>query len=683
MTDRFTLSAMKCSAFEWIARFRRDRFTLLIACIAGLGAAHILVRTATYGLAATRDSSILLSTAMNFLAGEGWQDFAGSPVIGWPPLFPLLLVAGGWIGIEPAEAGRWVNATAFGLTILVAGGWLRSKLRSQWLVLAATATIAASLPLSELASRFLTEPLFCLFTLLALIQLAAFLERRTDAPLRWAAVCTALAALTRWPSVVLIGTGVLLLWPLARRKQTLVFGAVPSVPMLAVMVRNWAVSGDLTQATGERNAISRQSLSDGLNQIVGVVREWVVPPNAPDGLAYLLWLVVATVGLAGATVLLRALRMHRDGSRPDPEAVAAHVRLEPAIPFGLFALVYPAFLVTVAPFTVAQAIDTRYLLPVYVPSVLVAALLLDRFLSIEAAGRRAAIRYGLAFLVLLGALVHGGFSAHRHLHITAKGYVVGFKSWTFNGAYWEPSETLNYIRTRLREGMVYSNNPYLTWFWDKTADPGKHQYLPQVWIHKLMPHIMQWPDGTHIVWLLNENFYYYNGNFYYYKELDVRCLPGVETVAELSDGVVFRVTKAEPFDMERHRACKQRYVDQVREQVGERVVRADWDVYRNGRKLTYLKEPCAPSDVQAKFVLRVIPADPKDLSSFRQRYGYDNLAFYFDRRGVRRGDQCMATAQLPDYPIDRIQVGQWISAEDRTVWEAEFALGRSLVPGVQ
>ena len=652
---------VKCSAFEWIARFGRDRFTLLIAVIAGLGTAHILVRTATYGAAATRDSSIVLSTAMNVLAGEGWRDFSGFSIIGWPPLFPLLLMAGGWVGIEPVAMGRFVNAIAFGLTILVAGCWLHSNLRSRGLALAATATIAASLPLSELASRFLTEPLFCLFALLALIQLASFLERRTDAPLYWAAACTALAGLTRWPGVVLVGTGVLLLWPLAQRKQILVFGAVSSLPMLAVMVRNWVVAGDLTRATGEREVISRQSLSDGLRQVVEVFREWVVPPNAPDGVAYLLGLVVGLVGLAGAAVVLR-------GRRPDSEAAAVHFRLGPEIPFGVFALIYFVFIVAVAPFTVAQPIDTRYLLPIYVPLLLLAALLLDRFLSIQAAGRRAAVRCGLASLVVLGALVHGGFSAHRHFRITAKAWKAGFKSWTFNGSYWEPSETLKYIRTHLNEGRVYSNNPYLTWFWDKTAAPGKHQYLPLVRIHKLMPRIMQWPDGTHIVWLLNERFYYYD-------ILDVRCLPGVETVAELSDGVVFRVTMAaEPFDVERHRARKQRYLDQLLEQVGERVVRSDWDVYRNGRKLTYLKKPCVPADTQGKFVLRIIPVDPANLSSSRRRYGYDNLGFYFDRRGVRIGEQCMVIAHLPDYPIRRIRVGQWISKENRTLWSAEFSV---------
>ncbi len=666
---RFTLFAAKCSAFKQIARFRCDPSALLIVVLAGLGTAHILVRTATYGLEVRGDFMVFLSTTINVLAGEGLQDFTGRPLVGWPPLFVLLLAAFGWVGIEPLAASRWINATAFGLTILASGGWLRSNLRSRWLTLAATATIAASLPLSEFASRLMTEPLLVLLTLLALVQLASFLHRGGQTPLLLGAVFTGLTAVTRWPGVVLIGTGVLLLLvrrtsPLViRLKDAVVFSTIASLPLAGVMTRNWAVSGTLT---GRRGA-SGQSLSAGLHQIAEVFGEWVAPPNAPDGVAYLLWLAVAAVGLAGAAVVLH-------GRQPAPKAAPAYFRLGPVFPFAGFALAYLSFMVAVVPFTVRQGIDSRYLLPVYVPLLLVAAFLLDRFLSIKAAGQgRAAC--GLASLVLLAALAHGGFSVHRNLRITYQAWREGFKSWTLNGSDYESSEALNYIRLHLSDSdsRIYSQHNQLTWFWDRTAPPGKHQYLPGK-IHQLIPHIMRRTegDGAYIVWLQHQK------PSYAYDALDLRCLPGVEPVAELSDGVVFRLTTAatEPFDAERHRACKQSYVDQLLAQVGERVVRSDWDVYRNGRKLTYLKQPCASADTQAKFVLHVTPADPGGLSRSRQRYGFDNLGFHFNWRGIRRGDQCIAIAHLPAYAIDRIRVGQWIANENRTLWDAEFSPSR-------
>ena len=645
------------------ARFWRDPCTLLIACIAGLGTAHILVRTATYGAGFGNGGQEFLSTAINFLAGEGWRDFKGWPLTGWPPLFPLLLAAGGWVGIEPQEAGRLINATAFGLTILAAGCWLRSNLRSQWLALATTALIAASLPLSYHASLLLAESLFALFTLLALLQLAAFLNRETAAPLWWAAVFTALTAITRWPGVALIGTSVLILRPLARPKHTLVFGAISSVPLLAVLTHNWAVTGDLTRATGNREPLG-QPLSDGLRQTVEVFRTWIVPPNAPDGLAYLLGLAVATVVLASATVILRATRIRSNNDRKDPEAAPADHRLGPILPFGAFSVAYLVFLIVVVPFTVKQGVDSRYLLPIYVPLLLTAVFLLDRFLSIEAAGWMGAVRYGLAALVVLATLAHVGCSAHENLRLTAQVWRTGRTGYGIN-AYWRHSETLKYVRNNPIEGRIYSNYRQLVWFADRnrTATPKKHRLLS----HKMM----RWPEieaGAHIVWLDRG----YVRGFLGHDDLDLRVLPGMEIVAELADGLVLRRTAYEPFDAKRHHARKQRYVNQLIQQASEQVVRADWNVYRTGHKLIYRKAPCAPADVQGQFVLHVVPADPADLPPHRQQFDSDNRDFYFDRRGFWLNDQCIAIIPLPNYAIDRIHIGQWMAEEDRTVWEAKL-----------
>ena len=674
-----TLSKMNHSAIKWIARFGRDPFTLLIVVLAGLGTAHILVRTTTYGITVISDSIAFLFTALNFLAGEGWRDLAGRPMTGRPPLFPLLLAAFGWVGIKPLAAGQLINATAFGLTTLAAGCWLRSNLRSQRLVLAATAIVAASWPLSHSASHLMTDSLFVLLTLLALMQLAAFLNRRTDAPLWWAAVFTALAAITRYPGVVLIGTGVLVLLPLTRLRQPLVFGAISSVPLLAVLAHNWAATGNLTQAAGYR-VFSGQSLSAGLCQTVEVFRKWIVPPNAPDGLAYLLGLAVATVVLTSVAVILRAARIQSDNGRKDPEAALAYLRLGPVLPFGAFSVAYLVFLIVVVPFTVRQGVDSRYLLPIYVPLLLTAVFLLDRFLSIKAAGWMGAVRYGLASLVVLATLAHVGYSAHENFRITAQAYGAGYGTGTF----WRHSETLKYLRDNPIEGRIYTNMKSLVWFADyiegriytskkspawfanRAAAPDKHQKISnRMWWTQI-------EAGEHIVWF-ERGYQPYNLD---YDGVDLRVLSGMETVAELADGVVLRRTAYKPFDAKRHRAQRQRYVEQLIQQASEQVVRAGWSVYRTGRKLIYRKEPCAPADTQAKFVLLVTPADPADLPVHRQQYGFENIGFYFNELGFRRDDHCIAIAPLPDYAMDRIRIGQWISAENRTLWEAELTPGR-------
>ena len=109
---------------------------------------------------------------------------------------------------------------------------------------------------------------------------------------------------------------------------------------------------------------------------------------------------------------------------------------------------------------------------------------------------------------------------------------------------------------------------------------------------------------------------------------------------------------------------------------GEPIVRSDFDVYLSENELIYVKEPCAPADTEAMFFLALFPVDANDLSDRRRRYGFDNLDFEFDRRGVMFDGGCMARIPLPEYDIARISTGQFIvmNGDPRNLWEAEFRL---------
>ena len=75
-------------------------------------------------------------------------------------------------------------------------------------------------------------------------------------------------------------------------------------------------------------------------------------------------------------------------------------------------------------------------------------------------------------------------------------------------------------------------------------------------------------------------------------------------------------------------------------------------------------------------MLHVVPVDRADLPSYRKQYDSENLDFYFDYYGERVSDECRAIVLLPAYAIDRIHIGQWISAENRTLWDATFSPSR-------
>ena len=162
----------------------------------------------------------------------------------------------------------------------------------------------------------------------------------------------------------------------------------------------------------------------------------------------------------------------------------------------MFAVAYLVFIVAVVPLVIPFELPVRYLLPVYVPLLLVAVLLLDRFLSIEAAGWMAAIRYGLASFVLLATLAHVGFSAQENLRLTAHVYKAGYEDWKYKEILGQHSETLKYVWDNQIEGKIYSNFRAIAWVVDSDRTPKKLRK------YRKISNKMTWTEleaGAHIV----------------------------------------------------------------------------------------------------------------------------------------------------------------------------------------
>ena len=51
-----------------------------------------------------------------------------------PPLYPAMLAGGGLFGLDPYAFAESLNAVVFGLTVLIAGWWLRRQLLNQDIV---------------------------------------------------------------------------------------------------------------------------------------------------------------------------------------------------------------------------------------------------------------------------------------------------------------------------------------------------------------------------------------------------------------------------------------------------------------------------------------------------------------------------------------------------------------------
>ena len=105
---------------------------------------------------------------------------------------------------------------------------------------------------------------------------------------------------------------------------------------------------------------------------------------------------------------------------------------------------------------------------------------------------------------------------------------------------------------------------------------------------------------------------------------------------------------------------------------GEPLARSFFDIYRDGRELTYVRDGCTEAEAEARFFLHAVPADAGDLPEHRREHGFDNLDFALAARGARIDGNCVAVVRLPDYPIATVRTGQYDGTG--ALWTAEFAL---------
>ena len=117
-------------------------------------------------------------------------------------------------------------------------------------------------------------------------------------------------------------------------------------------------------------------------------------------------------------------------------------------------------------------------------------------------------------------------------------------------------------------------------------------------------------------------------------------------------------------------------VRQIVAEAGNPIIRSDFDVYLNDRRLIYTNEHCSASNIDNTFFLAVFPVDAADLPKSRRPHGFENLDFDFADYGFRVGERCFSVRDIPEYPIKRIYAGQFIATEDgfHHTWEGEAAL---------
>ena len=640
---------------------RPDGLALAVVGIALLGAGLALAREITHGAAFTWDSINYIGAARELLtAGELARALEErEPFTTWGPLYPMLLAAASFGAFDPLDVAGPLGAAVFALTILAAGLWMRRAVASRALVVWGCLAIACAFPLAGLAAFVLSEAPFILFVTLTLSRIDAFRNGGGRTALAWAAAFAALACLTRYAGVALILAALPLLLlrdgPRLRERarEAAFFLAVAALPLGLWLLRNTLLTGS---PTGARR-IPGESLPAVLENTFQTLESWLYPGFEAARVERLMNVGTIAVLLALALVVV-AYAVRRGGT--------AEARRERsfALVNGTFALVYAAFLVVTASLTYVDE-GYRHVAPLLVPLLLLTVLAADRLWRLVRERGSTRLTVSLATLMVLGLCLWLSLAALRSAQDIAEANGEGVPG-SFTTARWRDSETVRYVRdqrigiaSRLLSGAAL---PLYAHTVSRTTHPDARYY--HQWFN--LPLVERWAGfagDSHLVRLR------WHGEEEYVIE-DLLAVPGLELAAELSDGAVFRVTAVETDPQAVANAIarsrRARYEAAVS---GELLASGHFDVYRSGRGLAYVRAPCAGTDADAPVFLRVFPADPGDLPDGHGR-DFADLGFPYRHRGVLFDGLCVATVDLPAYPIARVETGQ--RDGDGPRWEAAF-----------
>lgn len=463
------------------ARRERSLNSILIALSAG-GVALVLLREVNYGIGLGSDSREYVAAARGWLEGNGFTTWNGELTAKVAPLLPAVLAFLGLLGLKTITVGAFLNAIAFGTIILTTTVWLKIYVKSRFLVIWTGCAIALWVPLADLSAILMTETLFIAFTVLSLYTLDRFLAASNRPTMMViSAACASLAWLTRYQGVAVVATALLLI--LARKgltfkrkaKESVIYTAVTGTPMVVWIIRNLIATNTLA---GSREGHLRYqdplivdsitselvywTLGNTVSRYVNTLAE-VLFGTVETGISVLVVIYRTVILLAMAAGIGYALmRLRRRYRWNNPTALAV-----PAI----FTAAY-AVSIAVPPIINYEGIYVRYLLPLYIPALVIIVMTMDKLHEQISLPRYVPMAASaILSLWLIQAI------PENYTNITNRienGFGAASKTWA-------KSETIRHLRYNPLKGRLYTTSHWVIYFSDVCSDDCRPIPIQNLW----------------------------------------------------------------------------------------------------------------------------------------------------------------------------------------------------------
>jgi hypothetical protein len=266
--------------------------------LALVGIGLVIIATSRYGAGVSSDAARNLSTADSLIAGRGFVDMVGGPLVLWPPLYPLLLAGvSSLTSIGTFEVAWYLNIILYGMNIWLAGWWLYVVFRDRpFYAIAGALVFLLSRSMLRIHANVASEPFFETLILVFSLAAARYLNDGSQRGLWAMCLAAGLGGLQRYLGVALLAASAIVILRRERMPglpRAILPWLVSAAPLGAwVVLHNLPISGALFGPRELGAMLPLQNIGLGLTKILW----WFAPRwGVFDWLILRPWIPVALV----------------------------------------------------------------------------------------------------------------------------------------------------------------------------------------------------------------------------------------------------------------------------------------------------------------------------------------------------------------------------------------------------
>ncbi|MBC7400924.1 MAG: hypothetical protein H7289_13360 [Mucilaginibacter sp.] len=324
----------------------------LIAAIIGYIVIHIF--TSYSGVGISPDSIMYASTANSIQAHGSLITFNGSPLTFFPVFYPFFLgVIQFFTRVNAFIAGSVINSCLFASVIFVTA-WMMERFITHariYKILILTAIILSP-ALIEIYSFLWSETLFILEVMLFILAYHHYMRLHTTFSLLMVVIITAVACITRYAGITMVGAGglMLLLDDQLTIRRKIKHILILSFGSISLLVGNLFLNSLNTGLSTGKRLPSITSFSENLHYAGTVFCDWASFNQSSDkyATAFAALILIALIAVLGWKAFTGRINSYEN-------IVIA------------FTLVYGLFIILLATFSRFERLNSRLLSPMFIP----------------------------------------------------------------------------------------------------------------------------------------------------------------------------------------------------------------------------------------------------------------------------------------------------------------------------